>query len=706
MNKFGFSRITCGLAALLSPFAISTHGHTIIAYFNFGVVKQLIAIFLFPIAIGKLHGIIKNHENFVSFPFIIALMYLSHPFITYMFVIIMGLYLTILFFYERLKFFLIKTKKIIIIVILGFMLISFYLLPFFTSDEIKRVEMYSSGFKKSFDVTMFTTEEALKNLFSGSLLDRGDNLGKPNSYLWQNTNKERLPILTILLFIGLIFLILNYKKFEFTFFLVSFLFSFLFIMGPDDIFFLNYIPLQNQFQYIHSTPWLELNVFSIGAIGLASLFILGKKLFKKKSILKIPKVWIYLIFLVVVAALVATPMADRYKHASHQVDLKNFDSKDAKIISSSRKGTTNHEFKQVMELLKEMPNNGRVYGNPKNDYEFFYMTVLPYLTGKTNTINGAFASMTGGLNLRMSQGFRKDTGKNYSLMKLFNVRYLLFFNTDKNLEEIPTENLNLIKKNTKFSLYETKDDYGYFDFTEKPFLVFISKKNWTILNKEWLKDYMKQANLAEQPYLVKTSDYSILKNPQYLKNHFSGILLIDYQGKKLKKHYNALTNYLSLGGKIYSYENLFRDNNIVLEKKNSFKNIVNRLSEEYINQTTGSNKEQSTVLFGEINKRGEHKVSVESKKSVFIILKNSYYMGWKVKIDDKKTENFEISPGYNAVIVPSGKHIITYTYKGPNNFSLGILISLVSLVMIIILNRNKKLNKLIFGVKQEKENKK
>lgn len=697
MNKFGFSKIACGLAALLSPLAISTFGNTIIAYFNFGVHKQIIAIFLLPIAIGKLHGIIKNNEIFVSLPFITALMYLSHPYICYMFIIITGLYLSTLFFYERLKYFLIKSKKIIIIIALGFMLLGFYLVPFFSSDELKRAEAFSSSWRTDFAVTMFTAEEAMINLFTGSLLDGGKNLGVQDSYLWQNINKERIPLLTVLLFIGLLFIILNHKKFEYMFFGISFLFSFLFIIGPDEIFFLNYIPFQNQFQYIHSTPWLELNVFAIGAIGLAGLFELSKKFLENVAFLRKQPLLTYLFFLIIVAALVATPMVDRYKHASHQVDLKNFDTKDNEIISPTKYGSMEYDFKEVVEIIRESHDYGRVYGNPKDDYEFFYMTILPYLSGKTNVINGAFVTITGGVNKLMIHDFREDTGKNYNLMKLFNVRYLLYFNRNDGKQEIPTGNISLMKNNTKFSLYKTKGNYGSFDFTEKPFLVYISRKNWMLFNTEWLKAYMMQDNLAELPFFIRATNYKMLNDKTYLKDHFSGILLIDYENEELEKNYKLFTDYLSQSGRVYSYEKLFDSNNLIFKKNETFTDIIDKLKEEYLKQTTVSSSKPSTIMFNEINKRGLHTVSIQNEKPIFVILKNSYYWGWKAEIDGKKMDNFEISPGYNSIIIPSGKYNIVYIYKGPNNFLVGILISLVALVVIVLLNRNKKLNKLVLG---------
>ena len=65
-------------------------------------------------------------------------------------------------------------------------------------------------------------------------------------------------------------------------------------------------------------------------------------------------------------------------------------------------------------------------------------------------------------------------------------------------------------------------------------------------------------------------------------------------------------------------------------------------------------------------------------------------MDWNVYIDGKKTSNFKVSPYFNAVIVPSGRHLVEYKFQ-KQFYEKGLIllsIILISVCLFIILCNN------------------
>lgn len=61
-----------------------------------------------------------------------------------------------------------------------------------------------------------------------------------------------------------------------------------------------------------------------------------------------------------------------------------------------------------------------------------------------------------------------------------------------------------------------------------------------------------------------------------------------------------------------------------------------------------------------------------------LVLTDTYYPGWKAEIDGKETHIYKADYVFRGVIVPAGKHTITFTFS-PMSFKIGILLSTLSL---------------------------
>lgn len=88
-------------------------------------------------------------------------------------------------------------------------------------------------------------------------------------------------------------------------------------------------------------------------------------------------------------------------------------------------------------------------------------------------------------------------------------------------------------------------------------------------------------------------------------------------------------------------------------------------------------------------------ISAELADNSIVVLSDSYYPGWKAKIDGRQTEILAANINSRAVVVPKGKHVIEYFYK-PERFILSLLISLISTSLLIIFILKYRSSKIIF----------
>ena len=72
----------------------------------------------------------------------------------------------------------------------------------------------------------------------------------------------------------------------------------------------------------------------------------------------------------------------------------------------------------------------------------------------------------------------------------------------------------------------------------------------------------------------------------------------------------------------------------------------------------------------------------------FVVLGDTYYLGWQARIDGKKTPVYRANSIIRAVYVPAGQHTITFTFRPPD-FIIGALISGLTLLgcMFVLLKR-------------------
>jgi len=80
------------------------------------------------------------------------------------------------------------------------------------------------------------------------------------------------------------------------------------------------------------------------------------------------------------------------------------------------------------------------------------------------------------------------------------------------------------------------------------------------------------------------------------------------------------------------------------------------------------------------------KFRIETDKPSFFYVSDTFFPGWKAKVNNHETKIYRANYNFRAVLVPKGNSIIEFMYI-PNTFLIGVWISALSLLFLIFLGR-------------------
>lgn len=76
------------------------------------------------------------------------------------------------------------------------------------------------------------------------------------------------------------------------------------------------------------------------------------------------------------------------------------------------------------------------------------------------------------------------------------------------------------------------------------------------------------------------------------------------------------------------------------------------------------------------------RISVRSENPGFLVTTNSYYPGWKVYVDGKKSKLLKANYAFSAVYLTKGEHEVVYKYI-PESFLVGVVVSIISAFILL-----------------------
>ena len=93
-------------------------------------------------------------------------------------------------------------------------------------------------------------------------------------------------------------------------------------------------------------------------------------------------------------------------------------------------------------------------------------------------------------------------------------------------------------------------------------------------------------------------------------------------------------------------------------------------------------------------KPGYIEFEIDSAKPATVMISESWYPGWKAKVNGKREDVIRLQKAFMAVKVPAGKHVISFWYQKPFYHTIGYTLSVVTLIFMVLLSNSNIRNKL------------
>lgn len=575
------------------------------AFFTIGLYSQLWGVFFLPLAIAFAYRYFVLQKSRLFFPvFFLFLTFTSHILSGVVAVLSAGLLaLCCLFFSKNIgttrKENLLQATMVFFLFLLS---ISFLIIPYLLNKEyFSNVPLDVAAKLEGYGFLPI-----MKLLFTGKLLDE-------SSFF-------RLPILTLLFFLGLIlsFFWKSWKErhsFFSLYLLLLFAASILFVSGKSSFGFLAYIPVLSILE-----TFRFLTLFHIAAlfyIGIALFWIFSSVKQQKIALLK------KILLLALVFLFLTIPIFSER--------IKTFQEKEFTLDFADY-----HSYWNIATAMKESSLHGRIFVLPESELysKFEALHALPFLTG-----NPILTSLTIGSHDSLS-AYYVSLPLPLELYDLLGVDFIL---TAK--ESASEENENELKELT---LYIPEQPPGYFSVVSAPF------------------------QLNATPVAAREAVLTWLLSPLSVSDNFMEIGSFDTarEGAVLFtdiENRNLLT-YTEEGPEDYTHVVPTVD----LEEKSPVVTIIaaNETFEtplyyyflDYSEQN--ETKKECGSVVGETNSRGEYHATVFANKTdCFVVLKVTYHPEWQVFVDGAEKKLVMLSPSFMGVAVATGEHDVVFSYE-------------------------------------------
>jgi len=281
-RSIGLPELAAGIAALLSPLSIAGFGASFESFFGTAVINQLAGAVFFPLFIAVFTRVVRDGVYPLRAAALFAFTFLAH--------VMMAVYAVfagaLLFAVEK-RDLRRMWKPLALFCSVSVLLVAFWVIPFVTLQSRHRplpdlVAQPWGAFMQS----GYTAGEATRMLFTGRLLDdardpavdsrTGDDALSDKMNMFRS-GATRPPVLTVIAILGFALCLLRIREFAYRFLVAGFAFSFLLLMGPDDIPWIGYLPFAGKIQFFRCTYLLEFFAFGLGGAGLEMIISFARR---------------------------------------------------------------------------------------------------------------------------------------------------------------------------------------------------------------------------------------------------------------------------------------------------------------------------------------------------------------------------------------------------------------------------------------------
>ena len=468
MRRFGFDYLAAGISALVVSLLSANHLYGIdsMSYLwqGVGLYTQLWAMFFLLPALAEVYQTMKGNGLWFRSVLLSSFVLLSNLMYGYILVVSVILFV---FLTPNIQEIVTRLKKTVLIFILTFCTTAYFFIPFLLDQSYLNRSVLEDPVK----YTSYGAVNILTNLFTGTLFDY-----------------NRLPVLTILFFIAMVFVVLHWKQEKFRLLIVLTVFWLLVYFGPatwGDL--TNLLPFSQDIHFHRFAGMFQISAVMVLGAGL-SLFFDRITRVTAKSRLRVGVI-AGIIFLLILTPVFFERM-QYYQLGSQQ-----------KIESQNAFLSDSNEIIQIKETLAALPR-GRVYAGLPSDFgaDLRYCvggvpmySILPQMG--IDTFGYAYTAFPLVSDVRLY--FNTSRVEQYNL---FNIKYVILQKS-----WTPAFYYTKIKEFEHFDLYQVPTT-GYFDLVDVPAVFYGNKTTFFYPNVNWLSSDLP---LQKQNPMIVIGDRSI-----------------------------------------------------------------------------------------------------------------------------------------------------------------------------------------------------
>ena len=448
MRRFEFGYLAAGLSALVASL-LSTNGLFGIDYASYvwgghGLYTQLWAMFFLPLALAEMYRAVRGNGSWFWSVFLSAIVLLSN--LIYGYILIGSIVLFIFLTPNKIEI-IARFKRAVFAFILTAVVTSYFFLPSLLDISYFNRTRWLDAFKYS----SFGAYDILINLFTGGLFDYG-----------------RLPVLTALFFIALVFVIVRWRDEKYRLLLLMTFFWLIVYFGPPTWgILINILPFNQTLQFHRFIAGFHIGAIMIIGAGLSLTWDWFKRMYIKSD----PKiaVMVCLIFLLALTPVFLERIDYYQKETQWKIDSQNA------FVSNG------NEILQIKDTFDSLPP-GRVYAGMPTDFgnDWRYKignvpmySILPQMG--IDTFGFAYTAFPLVSDIRLH--FDNTKPEQYNL---FNIKYVILQKT-----WAPAYYYTKIKEFDHFNLYQVPTT-GYFDLVDVPAVFYGENTNFYYPNAKWL----------------------------------------------------------------------------------------------------------------------------------------------------------------------------------------------------------------------------
>jgi len=268
----GISPIAAGAAGLLYVTSINGTSNSFESYFECAFLTQVLASAILPLALASLATLVRQGRGPIRCGVLMGLTILAHAMYA-IYAALAAALLVVAYLPRELK----TWAKLGAAAALAGVLAMGWMIPFvqYQTNNKPVTDMVSRA-DRFIWFTGLDPAEMGRFLVSGRLLDGGSNDGSQDAFIeakinMTSTRKTRLPFLTILGGVGLLFALIGFRRPENRFLIGGLATGLLFMLGSDDLPGLLKIPLVNKIQAFRATYFVELFAIALAGQAVARL---------------------------------------------------------------------------------------------------------------------------------------------------------------------------------------------------------------------------------------------------------------------------------------------------------------------------------------------------------------------------------------------------------------------------------------------------